>query len=65
MKSLTALIFAFLFAVTAAIRVSAQSAESIWLTANTSAYKTGETVLVSVNGSSANSGPGFHISNPL
>jgi hypothetical protein len=59
MKPLTALILAFLFAVTAAISASAQSAESIWLTANTSAYKTGETVIVSVYGSSATPVQGF------
>lgn len=59
MKSLTALILAFLFAVTASMNVSAQSAESIWLTANTSSYKTGETVIVTVNGASTTPIQGF------
>jgi len=41
------------------VSVSAQSAESIWLTANTSAYKTGETVIVAFNASSATPIQGF------
>jgi hypothetical protein len=59
MKSLIALILAFLFAVTASRNAGAQSVESIWLTANTAAYKTGETVVVSVNGASATPIQGF------
>jgi hypothetical protein len=43
----------------ASTNAGAQSAESIWLTANTAAYKTGETVIVSVNGSSATPIQGF------
>lgn len=35
------------------IPVKAQSAESIWITASTNSFKTGETVTVTVNGSSA------------
>lgn len=35
------------------IPVKAQSAESIWLTASTTSFKTGETVIVTVNGASA------------
>lgn len=35
------------------IPVKAQSAESIWLTASTSSFKTGETVIITVNGASA------------
>lgn len=35
------------------IPVKAQSAESIWITASTNNFKTGETVIVMVNGSSA------------
>jgi len=35
------------------IPVKAQSAESIWLTVSTSSFKTGETVIVTVNGASA------------
>ena len=59
MKSLPAIILAFLFAVMASMSVSAQSADSIWLTANTSAYKTGATVIVAVNGASATPIQGF------
>jgi hypothetical protein len=39
--------------------VRAQTSESIWLTANTTAYKTGETVLVTLNASSATPIQGF------
>src|SRR5688572_17489522 len=39
--------------------VSAQSSESIWLTASTTAYKTGETVIVALNASSATPIQGF------
>lgn len=46
--TLAALIFLFI-----AMPVQAQSAESIWLTASKTSFKTGETVIVTVNGSSA------------
>lgn len=46
--TLVALIFLFV-----AIPVKAQSAESIWIAASTTSFKTGETVVVTVNGSSA------------
>lgn len=46
--TLTALICLFVV-----IPVNAQSAESIWITASTTSFKTGETVIVTVNGSSA------------
>jgi hypothetical protein len=59
MKRTIALAFAFLFALTATIRAGAQSAESIWLTASTTAYKTGETVVVTLNASSAAPIQGF------
>jgi hypothetical protein len=59
MKSLVALTLAFLLAVIASMSASAQSAENIWLTSNTASYKTGETVVVSVNGSSATPIQGF------
>ena len=39
--------------------VQAQSSESIWLVANTTAYKTGETVIVAVNASTATPVQGF------
>ena len=53
MKTLTACILAIVLAFSAAKNVNAQGAESIWLTANTTAYKTGETVSVLLNASSA------------
>jgi hypothetical protein len=39
--------------------VQAQSSESIWLVANTTAYKTGETVIVAVNASTVTPVQGF------
>ena len=39
--------------------VQAQSSESIWLVANTTAYKTGETVIVAVNASAVTPVQGF------
>jgi hypothetical protein len=59
MKSTTAFILALILTVTATMNVSAQSAESIWLTANTTAYKTGETVVVTVNAVSVTPIQGF------
>lgn len=59
MKSLTALILAILLTFTVVVSVSAQNAEGIWLTANTTSYKTGETVIVAVNASSATAVQGF------
>ncbi len=59
MKSIPAFVLAFLFAIVVTMSASAQSAESIWLTANTTAYKTGETVIVTVNGASATPIQGF------
>jgi hypothetical protein len=59
MKRILASAFAILFALAAAISASAQSAESLWLTASTTAYKTGETVLVNINASSATPVQGF------
>ncbi len=59
MKSVPAFVLAFIFTVVATMSASAQSAESIWLTANTTAYKTGETVIVTVNGASATPIQGF------
>lgn len=48
--ALTLVALIFLFVV---IPVQAQAAESIWITASTNSFKTGETVIVTVNGSSA------------
>ena len=59
MKSLTALLLAIFLTFTVVIGVSAQASESIWLSANTTAYKTGETVIVTVNASSATPIQGF------
>ena len=46
--TLIAIICLFVF-----IPVKAQSAESIWITASTNNFKTGETVIINVNGASA------------
>jgi hypothetical protein len=59
MKSFSALLLAILLTLAVVISVSAQSAEGIWLTANTTSYKTGETVIVAVNASSATPIQGF------
>src|SRR5689334_7751121 len=59
MKSVFAFSLAFILAVVLTRNAGAQSAESIWLTANTTAYKTGETVIVSVNGASSTPIQGF------
>ena len=59
MKSVTALILAIVCTFAIVMNVNAQTAESIWLTANTTAYKTGETVSVVLNASSATPIQGF------
>ncbi len=59
MKSVTAFILAIIFTLTAMVNVNAQTAESIWLTANRTAYKTGETVIVTLNAASATPIQGF------
>ena len=59
MRYLNTLILAVIFAFTAVMNVQAQSAESIWLAANTAAYKTGETVIVTVNAASSTPIQGF------
>src|ERR1041385_1074681 len=59
MNSMTALILVSVVALTLVMNVSAQSAESIWLTANTTAYKTGETVVAVLNANSATPIQGF------
>src|SRR6266498_1391755 len=59
MKSVTVLLLAILLTFTVVISVSAQTTEGIWLTANNTAYKTGETVIVSLNASSATPIQGF------
>lgn len=59
MKRIIACAFAILFALTVAINASAQTAETIWLTASTTAYKTGETVVATLNASSSTLIQGF------
>jgi hypothetical protein len=59
MQRLIAFTFAILAALTVAIDARAQTTESIWLTANITAYKTGETVLVALHASSATPIQGF------
>jgi len=59
MKSVNAFIVASILALAFVMNVGAQSAESIWLTANTTAYKTGETVVVTLNAASATLIQGF------
>jgi FHA domain/Cohesin domain len=59
MKSVNAFIVASILTFALVMNASAQSAESIWLTANTTAYKTGETVVVTLNAASATPIQGF------
>ena len=60
MKSLSVFYISYVFvALGYVFGVQAQSPESIWLVANTTAYKTGETVIVTVNGSSVTPVQGF------
>lgn len=59
MKSITAFSLAILFTLAIVLNVSAQATESIWLTANTTAYKTGETVIAVVNAASTTPIQGF------
>src|SRR5215212_6059036 len=59
MKYLKTLILAVIFTFTAVMNVKAQTAESIWLASNTAAYKTGETVIVTVNAASSRPVQGF------
>jgi hypothetical protein len=59
MKRLIVFVFAILSTLAVTVEASAQTIESIWLTANTTAYKTGETVLVALNASSATPIQGF------
>lgn len=59
MKSVIAFVVAIIFTLSVAVNVNAQASESIWLTADTTAYKTGETVIVTVNAISATPIQGF------
>ena len=59
MKSIYAVTFAIVLSFAIAVNVSAQTTESIWLTASTTSYKTGETVTVALNANSATPIQGF------
>ena len=59
MKYTNALALALVLLLSIVTSVGAQSAESIWLATNTLAYKTGETVIVTVNAASATPIQGF------
>jgi hypothetical protein len=59
MKRIIASAIAVLCAFSIVISASAQTTESIWLTANTTTYKTGETVIIAFNASSATLIQGF------
>jgi hypothetical protein len=59
MKAIRVLTLAIVLTLGIVMNVSAQAAESIWLTTNTTAYKTGETVIVAVNAASATPIQGF------
>jgi len=59
MKSIKAFTLAIIFTFISVLSVSAQAAETIWITASTTAFKTGETVIVTVNAVSATPIQGF------
>lgn len=59
MKYTTIFALVLILMLSVATSVGAQSAESIWLAASTTAYKTGETVTVTVNAISATPIQGF------
>lgn len=58
-KRIFAIFLASLLALIVVLHAGAQSSESIWLTASATAYKTGETVLATVNATSATPIQGF------
>lgn len=59
MKPIKAIALAIIFALISVLSVSAQAPETIWITASTTSFKTGETVLVTVNAVSATPIQGF------
>jgi len=59
MKSTTAIILAIILAFSFTFSAHAQTSESIWLSADTTSFKTGETVTVFVNAASVTSIQGF------
>ena len=59
MRSIAAIIFAFILSFSTFFNVNAQSSESIWLAVNGTEYKTGETFKVLVNANSVTPIQGF------
>ena len=59
MKPVPVFIIALILIFSSVFVVNAQAAESIWLSANTLAFKTGETVTVTVNAVSSTPIQGF------
>lgn len=59
MKFFSAFILVIIFSLTSVFAVNAQSAETIWIQANTTSYKTGETVTATINAISATPIQGF------
>jgi len=59
MKKLTSFLISLLFSLSIVVNVSAQSSETIWISANQTSYKTGETVTFNFNGISATPIQGF------
>ncbi|HET6597501.1 MAG TPA: FHA domain-containing protein [Anaerolineales bacterium] len=59
MRFISVFLLAIVIALTTAIPVNAQSTESIWLTVDTTTYKTRETVVATLNASSATPIQGF------
>lgn len=59
MRFFSALILLIIFSLTSFFAVNAQAAESIWLEASTTAFKTGETVTATINAASATPIQGF------
>lgn len=59
MKSTTAIILAIILAFSFAFNAQAQTSEAIWLSANSTSFKTGETVTVLVNAASVTQIQGF------
>ena len=59
MKKLTSFLISLLFSLNVIVNVSAQSSETIWISATQTSYKTGETVTFNFNGISAAPIQGF------
>jgi len=59
MKYFSTLILLVVLSLASGFAVNAQTGETIWIETNTTAYKTGETVNITINGSSATPIQGF------